>query len=63
VLVEVGTNVSRPRTCVLAAGAEAVHVAAAVGLEVPTVASPGNATAGPTSAVAAMSRAGRAAWP
>jgi glycine/D-amino acid oxidase-like deaminating enzyme len=41
VLVEVGTNVSRPRTCVLAAGAEAVHVAAAVGLEVPTVASPG----------------------
>jgi glycine/D-amino acid oxidase-like deaminating enzyme len=39
--VEVGTDVLRPRTCVLAAGAEAVHVAAAVGLEVPTVASPG----------------------
>jgi glycine/D-amino acid oxidase-like deaminating enzyme len=41
VRVEVGTEVLRPRTCVLAAGAEAVHVAAAVGLEVPTVASPG----------------------
>jgi glycine/D-amino acid oxidase-like deaminating enzyme len=41
VRVEVGTEVLRPRTCVLAAGAEAVDVAAAVGLEVPTVASPG----------------------
>ena len=41
VRVEVGTEVLRPRTCVLAAGAEAVHVAAAIGLEVPTVASPG----------------------
>jgi glycine/D-amino acid oxidase-like deaminating enzyme len=41
VRVEVGTDVLRPRTTVLAAGAEAVHVAAAVGLEVPTVASPG----------------------
>ncbi|HWD44949.1 MAG TPA: FAD-binding oxidoreductase [Actinomycetota bacterium] len=39
--VEVGSEVLRPRTCVLAAGAEAVHVAAAVGLEVPTLASPG----------------------
>src|SRR4029450_2708178 len=39
--VEVGTDVLRPRTCVLAAGAEAVHVAAAGGLGVPTVASPG----------------------
>jgi len=41
VRVEVGDEVLRPRTCVLAAGAEAVQVAAAVGLEVPTVASPG----------------------
>jgi glycine/D-amino acid oxidase-like deaminating enzyme len=41
VRVEVGAEVLRPRTCVLAAGAEAVQVAAAVGLEVPTVASPG----------------------
>jgi glycine/D-amino acid oxidase-like deaminating enzyme len=41
VRVEVGTEVLRPRTCVLAAGAEAIHVAAAVGLKVPTVASPG----------------------
>jgi glycine/D-amino acid oxidase-like deaminating enzyme len=41
VRVEVGTEVLRPRSCVLAAGAEAVQVAAAVGLEVPTVASPG----------------------
>jgi glycine/D-amino acid oxidase-like deaminating enzyme len=41
VRVEVGTEVLRPRTCVLAAGAEAVQVAAAVGLEVPTVSSPG----------------------
>jgi glycine/D-amino acid oxidase-like deaminating enzyme len=41
VRVEVGDEVLRPRTCVLAAGAEAVEVAAAVGLEVPTVASPG----------------------
>jgi glycine/D-amino acid oxidase-like deaminating enzyme len=39
--VEVGTDMLRPRSCVLAAGAEAVQVAAAVGLEVPTVASPG----------------------
>jgi glycine/D-amino acid oxidase-like deaminating enzyme len=41
VRVEVGDEVLRPRTCVLAAGAEAVQVAAAVGLEVATVASPG----------------------
>jgi glycine/D-amino acid oxidase-like deaminating enzyme len=41
VRVEVGDEVLRPRTTVLAAGAEAVQVAAAVGLEVPTVASPG----------------------
>jgi glycine/D-amino acid oxidase-like deaminating enzyme len=41
VRVEAGTEVLRPQTCVLAAGAEAVHVAAAVGLEVPTVSSPG----------------------
>jgi len=41
VRVEVGSEVLRPRTTVLAAGAEAVNVAAAVGLEVPTVASPG----------------------
>jgi glycine/D-amino acid oxidase-like deaminating enzyme len=41
VQVEIGTEVLRPRTCVLAAGAEAVQVAATVGLEVPTVASPG----------------------
>jgi glycine/D-amino acid oxidase-like deaminating enzyme len=41
VRVEVGTEVLRPRTTVLAAGAEAVQVAAAVGLEVPTVSSPG----------------------
>jgi glycine/D-amino acid oxidase-like deaminating enzyme len=41
VRVEVGGEVLRPRTTVLAAGAEAVAVAAAVGLEVPTVASPG----------------------
>jgi glycine/D-amino acid oxidase-like deaminating enzyme len=41
VKVEVGEEVLRPRTCVLAAGAEAVHVAATVGLEVPTVSSPG----------------------
>jgi glycine/D-amino acid oxidase-like deaminating enzyme len=41
VRVETGVEVLRPRTCVLAAGAEAVQVAAAVGLEVPTVASPG----------------------
>jgi glycine/D-amino acid oxidase-like deaminating enzyme len=41
VRVEVGTEVLRPRTTVLAAGAEAVHVAAAIGLEVPTVSSPG----------------------
>src|SRR4029450_5999070 len=39
--VEVGTDVLRPRTCVLAAAAEPVDLAAAVGLEVPTVASPG----------------------
>jgi glycine/D-amino acid oxidase-like deaminating enzyme len=41
VRVEVGEEVLRPRTCVLAAGAEAVQVAAAVGLQVATVASPG----------------------
>lgn len=41
VRVEVGEEVLRPRTCVLAAGAEAVQVAEAVGLEVPTVSSPG----------------------
>jgi glycine/D-amino acid oxidase-like deaminating enzyme len=41
VRVEVGTELLRPRTCVLAAGAEAVQVAAGVGLEVPTVSSPG----------------------
>ena len=41
VRVEVGGEELRPRTTVLAAGAEAVQVAATVGLEVPTVASPG----------------------
>jgi len=41
VQVEVGTEVLRPRTCVLAAGTDAVQVATAVGLEVPTVSSPG----------------------
>jgi glycine/D-amino acid oxidase-like deaminating enzyme len=41
VQVEVGDERLRPRTTVLAAGAEAVQVAAAVGLDVPTVASPG----------------------
>jgi hypothetical protein len=41
VLVEVGDERLRPRTTVLAAGAEAVQVAAAVGLDVPTVSSPG----------------------
>ena len=41
VRVEVGTEVLRPRTCVLAAGAEAVEVAAQVGLEVQTLSSPG----------------------
>jgi glycine/D-amino acid oxidase-like deaminating enzyme len=41
VRVEVGDELLRPRTTVLAAGAEAVAVAAAVGLEVPTLASPG----------------------
>jgi glycine/D-amino acid oxidase-like deaminating enzyme len=41
VLVEVGDELLRPSTTVLAAGAEAVEVAAAVGLEIPTVASPG----------------------
>jgi glycine/D-amino acid oxidase-like deaminating enzyme len=41
VRVEVGAEVLRPRTCVLAAGAEAVQVAAAVGLEVPILSSPG----------------------
>jgi glycine/D-amino acid oxidase-like deaminating enzyme len=39
--IQAGGEVLRPRTCVLAAGPEAGHVAAAVGLEVPTVASPG----------------------
>jgi len=41
VRVEVGDERLRPRTTVLAAGAEAVQVAAAVGLDMPTVASPG----------------------
>jgi glycine/D-amino acid oxidase-like deaminating enzyme len=41
VRVEVGEEVLRPRTTVLAAGAEAVQVAASVGLEVPTLSSPG----------------------
>ncbi|HKP98696.1 MAG TPA: FAD-binding oxidoreductase [Actinomycetes bacterium] len=41
VRVEVGDEVLRPHTTVLAAGAEAVQVAAAVGLDIPTVASPG----------------------
>src|SRR5215218_9767697 len=41
VRVEVGEELLRPSTTVLAAGAEAVEVAADVGLEVPTVASPG----------------------
>jgi glycine/D-amino acid oxidase-like deaminating enzyme len=41
VRVEVGDEELRPRATVLAAGAEAVQVAAAVGLEVPTVSSPG----------------------
>ena len=41
VRVVVGTEVLRPRACVLAAGAEAVQVAAQVGLEVQTLSSPG----------------------
>jgi glycine/D-amino acid oxidase-like deaminating enzyme len=41
VRVEVGTETLRPRTTVLAAGAEAVQVAAEAGLEVQTVSSPG----------------------
>jgi glycine/D-amino acid oxidase-like deaminating enzyme len=41
VRVEVGDERLRPRTTVLAAGAEAVRVADEVGLDVPTVASPG----------------------
>jgi glycine/D-amino acid oxidase-like deaminating enzyme len=41
VRVEAGQEVLHPRTTVVAAGAEAVQVAAAVGLEVPTVSSPG----------------------
>ena len=41
VLVEAGDQVLRPSTTVLAAGAEAVQVAAAVGLGIPTVAGPG----------------------
>jgi glycine/D-amino acid oxidase-like deaminating enzyme len=41
VRVEVGEEVLRPRTTVLAAGAEAVQVAAEAGLEVQTVSSPG----------------------
>lgn len=40
VRVEAEEEVLRPRTCVLAAGAEAVQVAAKVGLEVQTVSSP-----------------------
>jgi glycine/D-amino acid oxidase-like deaminating enzyme len=39
--VEVGGRVLRPATAVLAAGAESVTVARAVGLDIPTVASPG----------------------
>jgi glycine/D-amino acid oxidase-like deaminating enzyme len=41
VRVEVGDELLRPSTTVLAAGAEAFEVAAAVGLDIPTVASPG----------------------
>jgi glycine/D-amino acid oxidase-like deaminating enzyme len=41
VRVEVGDELLRPSTTVLAAGAEAVEVAAALGLDIPTVASPG----------------------
>ena len=41
VRVEAGAEVLRPQTCVLAAGAEAVPVAAAVGLQLPTLSSPG----------------------
>jgi glycine/D-amino acid oxidase-like deaminating enzyme len=41
VVIEVGEEVVRPRTCVLAAGAEAVQAAADAGLEVETVSSPG----------------------
>jgi glycine/D-amino acid oxidase-like deaminating enzyme len=41
VRVEAAGQLLRPQSCVLAAGAEAVQVAAAVGLEVPTLASPG----------------------
>jgi glycine/D-amino acid oxidase-like deaminating enzyme len=41
VLVEVGDELLRPSTTVLAAGAEAVQVAAAVGLDIPTMPSPG----------------------
>ena len=41
VRVEVGEELLRPSTTVLAAGAEAVEVAADVGLDIPTVASPG----------------------
>jgi glycine/D-amino acid oxidase-like deaminating enzyme len=41
VRVEVGDELLRPSTTVLAAGAEAVQVAAAVGLDIPTVARPG----------------------
>jgi glycine/D-amino acid oxidase-like deaminating enzyme len=39
--IEVGDEILHPRTAVLTAGAESVQVAAAVGLELPTVASPG----------------------
>ena len=39
--VEVGERALRPATAVLAAGAESVTVARAVGLDIPTVASPG----------------------
>jgi glycine/D-amino acid oxidase-like deaminating enzyme len=41
VRVEVGDQLLRPTTTVLAAGAEAVQVAATVGLDIPTVPSPG----------------------
>jgi glycine/D-amino acid oxidase-like deaminating enzyme len=41
VCVEAGDELLRPSTTVLAAGAEAVQVAGEVGLDIPTVASPG----------------------
>jgi hypothetical protein len=41
VRIEVGSEVLRPSTAVLAAGAMSVEVAGAVGLDVPMIASPG----------------------